>query len=113
MPIHHDNCVRCHPRGPGDPPITRTAPSICDACMEAVNHPTPARLPVVLQHPISKPDGRKSSKRRGRKTKTVATALAFLLLPFTGCTIHHECTLDFELEVPTLPPAAVLAPTEP
>lgn len=98
-------CIRCHPPNPGDTPLSGPAHFICDRCMEDVNHPfvdwyermlAKSPCPPSATSPAAPPeaDGRKSSKKRGRKTKAVATALVLMLLPFVGCTVHRTTALD-------------------
>lgn len=98
MKRNPQHCIRCHPPAPGDIPPSGQALLICDLCMQQLNHPRAVRLPVVLQHPPTEPDVRKSKQRKGRRKKAVATALALLLLPLAGCTLHRDCTLDVTLD---------------
>lgn len=98
MSSKSQKCIRCHPPGPDDPPLAGTTRYICDGCMDRLRHPRLLSPRTILQPPPSQPDGRKLKPSKGRKGKAVATALALLLLPLVGCTLHRNCTLDVNFD---------------
>lgn len=99
-------CIRCHPPGPDDPPLTGTAHYICDRCTDETRNPfLTRRQQSRAQSDAATPDaapGRRPQtdtpkRKRKRTKKTVAgiAALLFLLPSGLGCTLHRETSLDW------------------
>lgn len=113
-------CVYCHrpllPKHHADP----DHPYVCDLCMEAIRTHKPINAQPAKVTPSPQSDERKSSRRKGRKTNAVATALVFMLLPLVGCAISWSGRIELELD-PTplltlqrpLPPAPPAPPVPP
>lgn len=92
------DCIYCHRSLSHKQHVDEDHPYVCDLCMECIRTHAPLPSSTAGVTPPPQSGGRKSSKRKGRKIKAVATALVFLLLPFVGCAVNWTGRVELQLD---------------